>query len=1279
MSKLFIAIYRLIEKFKIFSLFILVVILLISAFFASQLKLSEDITKILPDTDKINNMNFVYSNSKFMDKVVFNISLKDTTKSNPNLLSDFADRLTDSINSRYVPDLVQSIDFAPGQAEMMEVYNTVLSNLPLFLTEEDYKVIDTLIKSENIENALATNYSTLMSPVSFITKKFIAVDPLYFTPIALNKFKSANIDNDFQIYNRYFISDNKRNIIFLLTPTSTNKTANNNILFDGIDDIIKNLTKNDYADIRVDYFGNAVVALGNANQIKKDIIITVTLAMIVLILVITLFFRSKRTFFIVFLPVAFGALVSLAMLFILKKEISAISLGIGSVLLGISVDYALHIYSHFRQHGSHRLIFKNLSTPVILSSLTTASAFLSLYFVNSEALNDLGLFAAISIISAALFSLIVLPHLTGIKKGQSITHNINWIDKIAGFNFSKNSVLKLGIVVATIVLFFFSKQVGFDADMMKNNYMSDELKQVEQRLNKVTNLSKKTIYIVSPGNNPDDAMENNNITSKLINKLIDEGTIQNASVVNNIFPSQSEQVKAINRWNSYWKINGEKVITEINTEAQALGFRDGAFGKFEAWIKAEFKPVSFDDTGVINHLFLENFIIETDTLSAIINVVKVNNRDEDITKVYDTFNENQTAWIIDKRLITSEFVTILKDNFNKLVLISISLVFIILLLAYGRIELTIITMIPMILSWIWTVGIMGILGIEFNIFNIIILTFIFGLGIDYSIFIMRGLLLEYKYGIHDISSYKVSVILSGITTLLGIGVLIFAAHPALRSIATMSIIGILSVIFITFTLLPAIFKWLVTYKKGLRNRPITLVDFLFSMWALFVFVSGSIILSIISLLFRVVPIPTKAKKLFIHKLFRYLTWFMIYMNFVSKKIIINPNNEDYTKPAIIIANHQSHIDLMLMMLLNHRVVVLTNPRNFSNPIYGPALRYAGFIKVGGDYESIINQVKKQTDEGYSVVIFPEGHRSEGGKLKRFHKGAFYLASELNLDILPIIIYGQKEALKKSEFFLKRATAVTKFLPRIRLSDGEYGITARDQAKNVKKYFEEEYYKVATMLETPDYFNDFIKKNFLYKGPVLEWYTRIKLNLEDNYNIFNDLIPKKCTITDLGCGYGYLPLMLNLVSKDRDITGIDYDADKIGVANHCAIKSDNANFLTGDITKVDVDYSDVFIMNDVLHYLPEKSQIEVVESCIKKLNGNGLIIIRDANKDMVNRHLGTRITELFSTNLGFNKAEFKLEFVSKSMIETIARNHNFKLRIIDNTKRTSNLIYVLSLL
>ncbi len=1275
MSNFFLNIYRFIKPNRQIALFVMMCGLLVFAYLATRISFSEDISKILPDTENVNNMNFVYSNSKFLDKVIFNISLNDTNETDPTLLADFANQFSDTLENKFVPDYIESIEYAPDQQQVMDVYSTVYQNLPVFLTKEDYYHIDTILTSDNISNTIQSDYKTLISPASMFSKNMIAKDPLFLTPIVLDRLTGFNSDTNFEMYDRFLVSGDKKNLIIIVTPVSTNNTSKNTTLFEGIDELIEELSSGEYHNIEVTYFGNPVVALGNATQIKNDIITTVTLAMIVLIVVITLFFKRKSTFFIIFLPVGFGAIISLAVIYLVKGEISAISLGIGSVLLGISVDYALHIYSHFRDNKSYKSVFKNLTTPILLSSLTTASAFLSLYFINSEALNDLGLFAGIAIVSAALFSLIVLPHFIRKRSNDKSEHN-NVIDKIASYKFHKNKYLKIFIVVATIILYFTSKYVGFNADMMENNYMSEKTRMAENKLNEVTNLSKKTIYIVSPGKNPDNAILNNKATSMIIDSLERAGIIQSASVINSVFPDTETQKEAITRWDNYWKDKRARVITEINQAAEENGFRKSAFNEFSNLLNKKFQPISVKDAGVLNHKIFNNFIIETDSMSGVINVVKVNNTTDDIEGVYTAFEGVEEVWVIDKRLITSEFMSILNDNFNKLIIISLIFVFVILLVAYGRIELTVITMIPIIISWIWTVGIMGIAGIEFNIFNVIIMTFIFGLGIDYSIFVMRGLLMQYKYGDSNIKSYKVSVLLSGITTLLGIGVLIFASHPALKSIAIMSIIGILSVIFITLTLLPAIFNWLVNYSKGPRNRPVTLVDFIYSMWAFFVFVSGSFLLSIISGLMFFVPISRKKKKIFVHKLFRYLTWFMIYMNFTSPKIVINPDNEDYKKPAIIIANHQSHIDLMLMMLLNWRVVVLTNSRNFSNIMYGPALRYAGFIEVNGNYENIVDQVKRQTDEGYSVVVFPEGHRSEKGKLKRFHKGAFYLAGELGLDILPIIIYGQKEAMKKSEFFLKRATAVTRFLPRIKLSDGKYGDTPREQAKNIKKYFEKEYHQVAEMLETPDYFNDFIRKNYIYKGPILEWYTRIKLNLEKNYNVFNDLIPEECTITDLGCGYGYLDYMLNLVSSKRKITGIDYDESKILVAKNVAIRNSDVKFIAGDITNAMIKQSDVFIINDVLHYLPEKMQIEVIEKCITLLNPQGIIIIRDADKDLEKRHWGTKVTEFFSTNIGFNQTKFDLEFVSGSLIQSIAKKHNLNIDVIDNTKRTSNLIYVI---
>ena len=72
----------------------------------------------------------------------------------------------------------------------------------------------------------------------------------------------------------------------------------------------------------------------------------------------------------------------------------------------------------------------------------------------------------------------------------------------------------------------------------------------------------------------------------------------------------------------------------------------------------------------------------------------------------------------------------------------------------------------------------------------------------------------------------------------------------------------------------------------------------------------------------------------------------------------------------------------------------------------------------------------------------------------------------------------------------------------------------------------------------------------------------------------------------------------------------------------------------------------------------------------------MILIRDGNKDLQKRHWGTRYTEFFSTNFGFNKTQNKLEFLSgRDLLQSLAK-YNLNVEVIDNTKLTSNLIYVL---
>jgi 2-polyprenyl-3-methyl-5-hydroxy-6-metoxy-1,4-benzoquinol methylase len=195
--------------------------------------------------------------------------------------------------------------------------------------------------------------------------------------------------------------------------------------------------------------------------------------------------------------------------------------------------------------------------------------------------------------------------------------------------------------------------------------------------------------------------------------------------------------------------------------------------------------------------------------------------------------------------------------------------------------------------------------------------------------------------------------------------------------------------------------------------------------------------------------------------------------------------------------------------------------------------------------------------------------------------------------------------------------------------------------------------------------------------VLEWYTRIKLSLEGNYEYLNSLIPGDAVITDVGCGYGYLSYMLAFVSEKRRIVGIDYDTDKIELAMNCISKSSQVDFVAGDALEYSLPESDVFILSDVLHYMPDEKQNTLICHCMSKLREGGKIIIRDADRDLEKRHRGTRYTEFFSTRSGFNKADGnRLYFFSGKKIRQVAEDHGFKTEVVDHTRLTSNMLYVL---
>ena len=174
MEKIFAGIYGYFQKRKWQLYLLFFVCLIASAFFAVQLKFEEDISKILPKDDKVEKLNHVFQHSKFMDKLVVMVSLKDTAVAGPDSLVAFADDFVTQLQQK-LSSYISRISYKVDDEVTMAMFDVINEHLPIYLTEQDYLIIDSLITPNVIGQTLQRNIQTLTSPAGIAFKNMISI------------------------------------------------------------------------------------------------------------------------------------------------------------------------------------------------------------------------------------------------------------------------------------------------------------------------------------------------------------------------------------------------------------------------------------------------------------------------------------------------------------------------------------------------------------------------------------------------------------------------------------------------------------------------------------------------------------------------------------------------------------------------------------------------------------------------------------------------------------------------------------------------------------------------------------------------------------------------------------------------------------------------------------------------------------------------------------------------------------------------------------------------
>lgn len=1136
MGKFFYKAYQSIAPHKWWGAIGMLVLLLSLAAIASKIKFEEDISKLIPQTSENADYQKVLKTVNFADKLIINIQRADDGTVDD--LTQYASDFLDSLNTQ-CPGYVKNIQGTINDDDINNTLDFVYENLPLFLKGTDYEVIDQKIGRDSIRAITEENYKTLISPSGIITKKSIVKDPLGLSLLALKKLRQLNLNEGFTIKDGFVMSADERHILLFVTPTyPSNETAKNKDFANLLYRIQKNLDRAFNNKAESDYFGSVLIAVANAQQIKKDIPFTVGIALILLLFILVFFYRRWALPIILFLPTLFGALLAVSILYLIRGQISGISLGIGAVLLGVTLDYSLHILTHIRNGNSIKTLYSDVAPSILMSSLTTASAFLCLLFLHSQALQDLGVFAAASVIGASVFSLFFIPqaYKVPIKRREIKT----FLDRIAAHDFHKNKwALGLLAILLTASIFTY-KTVRFEKDISKLNYEPAALTESRHRIESLTDIGSKSLYVTTYGNDFEKVLQLNDSVYSKLDQLKKNGQIVNFSSAGAFLNSRTAQLNKIDQWYRFWDTPKINMVKEnLIASGNQFGFKASTFDSFYAQLNTAYEPLKIDSYAHITTFAIEDYITTTDNFTTATSLVKLDS--SQIETVKATFEEMPQTVLIDRQGVNETFLGNLKNDFNRLIGYSILVVLLLLFLFYRSLSLTLVTSIPIFLTWFLTLGIMGLLGLQFNIFNIIISTFIFGLGIDYSIFMTNGLLTELRTGEKALPTHKTSIILSVITTILGVGVLIFAKHPALYSISLVSLIGILSAAFIAFTVQPLLF---LVFIGGRKKRPISPRYFIHSTFSFIYFGVSSLLFSLyasIVLLFS--PKSRMKKQIVFHKMASKLMTSVLYSNPFVRKNIINKSGETFERPAMIIANHTSFLDSLVIRMLNPNTVFLVNDWVYNSPFFGNAAKLAGDYPVSMGLEEGEAYLGKKIAQGFSLMTFPEGTRSTTNKIKRFHKGAFHLAEQFELDVLPVLIHGISEVLPKGSFVIRDGSITIKVLDRIPAWDNRFGENSRERTKNIGAYVREEFHHLRNEIEHETYFHKSVLEDYRFKGNAL--FKTVSQDLRKNSSTYKKLmetISKKERIIHLSQENGQLDFLLTLDSISRKITAYIQDPD-----------------------------------------------------------------------------------------------------------------------------------------
>ena len=783
---MFVALYRYLSRHKALLYSLMAVSTAVMLVLSLRIHFEEDISKLVPGTGE-SESSLAFNSLKVKDKVFLQFP-----SASPEEVDAFMEGLLQRDSS------IANVLYRVENGLVLQALDYALAHLPTFVDPSLYPAFDEAIG--RADSTMARNKAVMWDDETGRDTQRIVMDPLGLTNLLLPE---GGLSTGFTVKDSHLYSSGGTALAFLSPDFSYQDSQKSEILVQHIEAQIEE------SGLEVLLHGTPVRSVGNARTIKRDLAVTIGISFLLILLALCLSFKSFNMVWQNLLPVAYGTLAGLSGMYLIKGSMSLMAFGICAVVLGVAISYCLHILIHHRFTGDIGQLLREEAVPVCLGCLTTVGAFAGLLFTRSDLLRDFGVFATLALIGSTIFTLVFLPHLLREGDRRSNTAILRTVDRINSVPYDRNPLL-IGVLLAFIVTgLVFSPRVKFDSDLRHIGYLSPALLAAEERYNTENQGGRLQRYYAAAGATLDEALAHHKTLRRTVDSLLAAGSVVLApDLVPSLFLTEEEQEARIGAWKSYWTPEKrEEAVQAIRKAAVKQQLDPAIFEPFQSLLDADYAPGNLYEAGIVPDGLLSNFIEYSGGRYLVFSPLQMDPaRRDDVDKVIAAVPH---ALVVDPIFYSGGLVESTHRDFNAALLLSSLFVLAVLLISFRNLWISLLAFLPMGLSWYVVQGWMALLGLEFNLINIVLSTFVFGIGVDYSIFVMQGLLAGARgQNAALLEQHKTAIFFSAFVLFVVMLSLLAAVHPAIRSIGLCSIIGMGTTILISYSLQPLLFRQL---------------------------------------------------------------------------------------------------------------------------------------------------------------------------------------------------------------------------------------------------------------------------------------------------------------------------------------------------------------------------------------------------------------------------------------------------------------------------------------